>query len=286
MTRLGKWATVVAGAFVMSSIAVTAQEQAGAGARTPEAIVQSSDDPPEPAPVNPPAPAADEAPAPPAAESPAPPAAEPPSPPEADPPAPPEAETPSPTDPEPAAAPAEEEPALPPAAKFVEINDAVPARFFDASATAPHADDPNRLVIAFHSGIDWTTWKATDFRASTEAFSYAAAMDTISFTVEAPKGFYISRITYTQGGRGSAIRTGKSAGSAQWVVGSFAAPLGVFGASPTLKGEADLTGLAMTSVPVSITNGLFAFATPSAGAATVEVNSAEVQVYLEPMTNP
>jgi hypothetical protein len=262
MTRFGKWATVVAGAFVMSSIAVTAQEQAGAGARTPEAIVQSSDDPPEPAPVDPPAPAADETPAPP------------------------EAETPAPTDPEPAAAPAEEEPALPPVAKFVEINDAVPARFFDASATAPHADDPNRLVIAFHSGIDWATWKATDFRASTEAFSYAAAMDTISFTVEAPKGFYISRITYTQGGRGSALRTGKSAGSAQWVVGSFAAPLGVFGTTPTLKGAADLTGLAMTSVPVSITNGLFAFATPSAGAATVEVNSAEVQVYLEPLTNP
>ena len=39
----------------------------------------------------------------------------------------------------------------------------------------------------------------------------------------------------------------------------------------------------MTSVPVSITNGLFAFATPAAGSASVEVNTAEVQVYLEPL---
>jgi len=251
MTRFGKWATVVAGAFVVSSIAVTAQEQAGA--RTPDSIVQASEDPPEPAPVDPPAPPADEVPAPPEAEAPAPP------------------------DAEPAAAPA------PPVVKFVEINDAVPARFFDSRATAPHADDPNRLVIAFHSGIDWTTWKATDFRASSEAFGHAAAMDTISFRVEAPKGFYISRITYSQGGRGSIVRTGRAAGSAHWVVGAVAAPLGLFGTMPTLKGEADLTGLGMTSVPVSITNGLFAFATPTSGSASLEINSAEVQVYLEPL---
>ena len=142
------------------------------------------------------------------------------------------------------------------------------------------------MIIAFHSGIDWNTWKNTEFRASTEAFSYAAAMDTISFRIEAPEGFYIARVTYSQGGRGSIIRTGKAAGTAQWVVGAFAAPLAQFGTTPALTGEADLTGLGMTSVPVSITNGLFAFATPSSGSAIVEVNSAEVQVYLEPLTNP
>jgi hypothetical protein len=171
----------------------------------------------------------------------------------------------------------------PPVAKFLDISDAVPARFFDARATAPHVDDANRLVIGFHSGIDWTTWKATDFRASTEAFSHATAMDTLSFRIEAPEGFYIARITYTQRGRGSIIRTGKAAGSAHWVVAAAAAPLGLFGTTPTLKGEADLTGLSMTSVPVSITNGLFAFATPALGSASLEVISAEVQVCLEPL---
>jgi hypothetical protein len=171
----------------------------------------------------------------------------------------------------------------PPVAKFLDINDAVPSRFFDAEATAPHPDDPNRLVIAFHSGIDWATWKRTEFRASTAAFSHTNAMDTISFRVVAPDGFYIAKITYTQAGTGSIIRTGKAAGSAQWVVGAYAAPLGLFGTNPTLTGEADLTGLAMRSIPVSITNGLFAFATPALGSSSLEVTSAEVQVYLLPL---
>jgi hypothetical protein len=176
------------------------------------------------------------------------------------------------------------EPPAPPVAKFVGINDAVPSRFFDAETTAEHADDhPNRLIIAFHSGIDWTTYKATEFRASSASFSYAAAMDTISFRVEAPAGFYIATITYSQAGAGSIIRTGKAAGSAHWVVGAFAAPLGLFGANPTLNGEANLTGLGLTTVPVSITNGLFAFATPTSGSASVEVTGAEVTVCLEPL---
>jgi hypothetical protein len=177
-----------------------------------------------------------------------------------------------------------EQAAVDPVAKFLDINDAVPSRFFDADATAPHADDPNKLIIAFHSGMDWTTWKATDFRASTAAFSHMAAMDTISFRVVAPEGFYIAKITYTQGGRGSVVRLAKAAGGAHWVVGAFAAHLGLFGTNPTLTGEADLSGLAMTSVPVSITNALFTFAAPALGAATLEVTSAEVQVYLLPLT--
>ena len=246
MIRLGKWATVVAGAVMVFNVAVRAQEPAGPAVEpTMDSTVPPSADPS--------APTADDPPAEPVVFE------------------------------EPPAPPVEEAPPLPPAAKFLDINDAVPARFFDARATAPHDDDPNRLVIAFHSGIDWNTWKGTEFKASTESFSHTAAMDTISFRIEAPEGFYISRITYSQAGRGSAVRLGKAAGSAQWVVGAVAAPLGLFGTTPTLKGEADLTGLAMTSVPVSITNGLFVFAPQAAGSATLEVNSAEVQVYLEPL---
>ena len=266
MIRLGKWTTVVVGGVMVLNLSAAAQEQAAgpAAEQTVDSTVQPSADPPAPPAAEPPAPTAAEAPAPTAAERVV-------------------AEEPVAEEP-PAEQPVVEEvPPLPPVAKFLAINDAVPGRFFNAAATAPHGDDANRLVIAFHSGIDWSTWKNTDFRASTESFSHTAAMDTISFRIEAPKGFYISRITYTQGGRGSAVRLGKAAGSAQWVVASVAAPLGQFGTTPTLKGEADLTGLAMTSVPVSITNGLFAFAPSAAGSATLEVNSAEVQVYLEPL---
>jgi len=265
------------------------------------AVVESPAPPaaeaPAPAVVESPAPPAAEAPAPAVVESPAPPAAEPPAAAAVAPPEAPAAEAAAPPaeeakaeegepEAEEEAPPVEEVPPAPPVAQFVDINDAIPGRFFDAKNTAPSVDDPNRLVIAFHSGIDWNTWKNTEFRASTEAFSYPAAMDTISFRIEAPEGFYIARVTYSQAGRGSIIRTGRAAGTAQWVVGSFAAPLAQFGTTPALKSEADLTGLGLTSVPVSITNGLFAFTAPSAGSAIVEVNAAEVQVYLEALPNP
>jgi hypothetical protein len=140
--------------------------------------------------------------------------------------------------------------------------------------------DPNTLIIGLNSGFDFQTWKFNDFRASTLAFSHASAMDTIKFTVEAPQGYYIASITYTQRGTGQILRTGKAAGMANWVVGDYAADLGVFGSNPTLSQTMDLTGFRLTRVPVSISNSLFGFSTPALGAATVAVTSANVRVEL------
>jgi hypothetical protein len=170
--------------------------------------------------------------------------------------------------------------------RFVNINDALPTRFFDAAATAPDAADPNKLVIALHSDSDRATWKLNHFRASTAAFSHQSAVDTISFRVEAPAGQRIAKITYTQSGVGSVIRVAKALGTTHWVVGDYAAQLGVFGANPSVKGEADFSETPRESVDVSITTGLFAFAAPTSGSASVEVTSAEVLVELVPATDP
>ena len=162
------------------------------------------------------------------------------------------------------------------------INDAAPGRLFDAGATAPDPGDPNRLVIAFHSGVDPATFRVTDFRASTAAFNHLSAMDTISFKIEAPKGQRISKVIYTQRGTGSQIRLGRAAGATHWVVGEYAAQLGVFGTNPSLVGVADFSAQPQAVVDVSITTGLFAFAAPTSGSASIEVTSAEVQVELVP----
>jgi hypothetical protein len=167
---------------------------------------------------------------------------------------------------------------------FFDINDATPAKFFDPAASAPDSADANTLVIGFHSGMDWSTYKATDFRASTASFSHTAAMDTISFKVAAPEGFYISRITYLQRGSGSVLRTGKTSGGGSWVVGHFAEDLGLFSTNPTLTRTVDLTGLKLTLVPVSISQSLFAWAPPSLGSATVSLSQAAVQVEVLPLT--
>lgn len=167
---------------------------------------------------------------------------------------------------------------------FSGLSDAVPSKFFDATTSAPDLSDGNRLIIGLDTGLDQATWKLRDFRASTAAFSHVVAVDTISFKVEAPAGFYISKISYAQKGTGSVARTGKVAGGATWVVGDVAADLGQFGLNPILSSTMDLTGLNLTVVPVSITTSLFAFATPMLGAASLGLTSAEVRVELLPLT--
>lgn len=166
---------------------------------------------------------------------------------------------------------------------FTDINDAVPGRFYDAATSGPDALDPNRLRIGFESGLDFRTFQYTDFRASSAAFSHPSAMDTISFRVTAPAGYYIARITYSQRGTGSVVRTGRAAGMTNWVVGDHPADVGVFATIPTLSRTVDLTGQNLTQVPVSISNSLFAFSTPLLGSATVAITSADVLVEVLPL---
>jgi hypothetical protein len=167
---------------------------------------------------------------------------------------------------------------------FSHIDDAAPARFFNPATTAPALSNPNTLIIGMHTGMDWTIWKATDFRASTAAFSYTAAMDTIRFRVKAPTGYYIARITYSQSGTGTTARTGKVSGGVHWVVGDFASSLGIFTTTPTMARLMDLTGRNLTSLAVSITASLFAFATPQLGSATLALTGAQVRVELLPLS--
>lgn len=164
------------------------------------------------------------------------------------------------------------------AARFTGISDAVPLNFFEASTSAPDPLDPDSLVIGFDTGSDPTTLIARDFRASALPFSHRAAMDTISFTIEAPAGHFISRVTYAQQGIGATGRTDVSAGGATWVVAGVPGNLGTFSNDPNLSGTVDLTSSRLTSVPVSITVSLFA----STG--TVAVTGAGVHVELLPLT--
>ena len=161
------------------------------------------------------------------------------------------------------------------AVRFVGIDDAVPSRFFEPATSQATG---NKLVIGFNTGRDPATWKLNDFMASTSAYRHLSAMDTITFTVEAPPGYYIAKITYTQKGTGSVSRTGKASGSATWVVGNFAYQLGTFSTKPGLSKTLDLSHLRWTSVPVSITPALFVFATPALGSATLSITSADVVV--------
>ena len=158
-------------------------------------------------------------------------------------------------------------------ARFKSINDAVPSKFFDAATTAADPSNPNKLIIGFNAGFDPTTFTTAQFVASSMR---RVAMDTISFTVNAPAGFYVSRVTFTQRGSGWTCRTCSSAGAATWVVAGHSASLGVFTNNPALTGTADLTALKLVTVPVSITDSLFATT------GSVTITGADVLVQLLP----
>jgi hypothetical protein len=173
-------------------------------------------------------------------------------------------------------------PAQAQAATFTQIKDAVTSRFFDALTSRPDPLNPNRLIIGLNTGVDSRTGKSRVFKASTAAFSYTAAMDTISFVAQAPTGYYIYQVIYSQRGSGSILRTGKVTGGGTWVVNNAPASLGTFTTNPGMTRTLTLSGRIRT-LPVSITQSLSAYATVSGGSATVSITGADVRVVLKPL---
>lgn len=109
---------------------------------------------------------------------------------------------------------------------------------YSPSTTAPDPLDPNRLLIG------------TTACTASSPNGTRAIMDTFTFHVEAPVGYYISRITFTQNMRTSGSRGGMGFAARSWVVDDEALAAGE---SP------DLTLVGKTRLPVSITTFLSAF---------------------------
>lgn len=170
-----------------------------------------------------------------------------------------------------------------PTATFSTVTDAVAERYFSAALTVVDPDDPRQLLIGLDTGFDPATQSFRTFTASNAAFYRQTAMDTISFLVTAPAGYYVAQVSYSQVGTGSQIRTGKQAGATTWVVGGYADDLGVF-RDPTVSRTIDLTGRYLTVIPVSITTSLHAYATSvGGGSATVSLLGAAVRVAVAPL---
>ena len=172
---------------------------------------------------------------------------------------------------------------------FTEIRDAVPLRYFDPATTAAQPDSPNTLVIGFHET------DAFRFRAALQdgnTIGTRVAADTLSVVVTAPSGQYIASITCQLSGRGAVDTPGDARASANLVVNGQPVDLGAFGgaqfpstgaawsSSQTITFE----NQALTSVPVSLTAHLFAFAVNALASAEVDLTSATIVVALTPST--
>ena len=73
---------------------------------------------------------------------------------------------------------------------FSDINVATPGTFFNATASKPDLVNRNKLIIGLGTGLDQALLKFRGFTASTAAFRFPSAMDTISFRIHAPAGFH------------------------------------------------------------------------------------------------
>lgn len=104
--------------------------------------------------------------------------------------------------------------------------------------TAPDPLDPNRLLIG------------TTACTASSPNGTRVIMDTFTFHVEAPQGYYISKITFTQNMRTSGSRGGMGFAAKSWVVDDEALS-GIESPDLSLEGK--------TILPVSITTFLAAF---------------------------
>ena len=172
-------------------------------------------------------------------------------------------------------------------ATFTDIRDAVPLRFFSSAQTAIEPGAPNTLVIGFETGVN-------SFRASAEVGNVIGtrfAADTLSFTITAPPGHYVSSITCHLSGLGAVNTPGDARAAANWVVNGQPADVGSIGGAQFPPGSApwslsqttEFTNSKPTVVPVSLTTQLFAFAAPTGASAEVELTSATIIVNVAPV---
>ncbi len=108
---------------------------------------------------------------------------------------------------------------------FTNISDALASRCYDSSLTAPDPINPNQLKIGINmdvgpvdSGLGGVVYWSRGCVASTAAFTPRSTMYTISFVIEAPEHYYISKITFTQTGSAVGSRGGQAFIGATWVV--------------------------------------------------------------------
>jgi hypothetical protein len=176
---------------------------------------------------------------------------------------------------------------------FENIRDAVPGRFFSPTATIADANDT--LHIGFESG-------AGAFRACAPlslplsplpCSNTRVAMDTISFVVRAPAGYYVASVKVDQAGTGAISGVADARGTSGFVVAGVPFDLGgPFGGAQFTTGGAawsrsqtvELGDSRLAAVPMSLTTGLFAYVNTS-GVARVEIESATVAVTIAPLEN-
>jgi len=155
-------------------------------------------------------------------------------------------------------------------ANFIDINDAVPDKCYSALDSVPNVANPNQLQIGVQNG---------SCNAASGTVAPRQVMDTISFFIEAPPGWMISTVHFSQEGSTSSSGTGQTFAGVTWVVDDIpeSIPMTTSGWSATVN----LSGEDLDLVPISITTFLGAASSGTRGSAQATATNPVVTVTLE-----
>jgi hypothetical protein len=150
---------------------------------------------------------------------------------------------------------------------------------FDPGTTAPDPNDGNKLII----GLD-------NFSADGGSILTTSAVDTLSMVITAPAGFYITSIDYTEAGDGQTTN-GVASASGSMVADNiptiFLTQLFQPNANSGWSITPATTNIAnKTSINLSITNSMFAFAFTPNDTARITKTSASITVGITPVPEP
>lgn len=128
----------------------------------------------------------------------------------------------------------------------------------------------------------------SEFSATAAALAFQQATDTMTLTINAPTGFKITKITYSEGGTGSASSGGVSFAVASVIVnGSAIEPISraFLGGSGGWDAETSVSFTTdITSATLSVTNTLAAFG--GGGSAAIAKTFANVSAEIAPIPVP
>ncbi|MCP4288830.1 MAG: VPLPA-CTERM sorting domain-containing protein [Gammaproteobacteria bacterium] len=150
---------------------------------------------------------------------------------------------------------------------------------FDVDATAVDLSDGNKLIIGLNN-----------FSANGDSILTYSAVDTLTMTIDAPSGYFITSVSYTEGGDG---QTENGVATATGALVADSTPINfltqIF--APNADSGWTITPATIlidnkTSIVVSITNSLFAFAFAPGEIAQITKTSATLTIGVEPVPLP
>jgi len=169
---------------------------------------------------------------------------------------------------------------------FQNISDVVVGRNYDSASTIVDPANANKLLIGINSGYDTRSWANLAFLASTGGFALTSTSDSFLVDIQAPAGYGISKIIYSQNIQTYKSRVASFSSNASWTVDGVKqtiSPLSA-GTKTVVAQFAEARSLVKVRLDSAISATDRQYLTPTrfvrAGDASISISSPSLEVIL------